>query len=282
VSPFLLAVALAVSLPQATPEPPPTPAPSAASSSQAEDDLEIDPLEPDYVVVNLPTTAPLPRHKLVFRLTHRFARGLSEGDFSDLAADLFGFDGGAQIGLELRFGVTRSTQFGIYRTSDRTIEFFLTQNLLRQGESAPLSLQAEAAVEGLDNFAEEYSPKLGVTLSRHLGDRVALFLSPSYVGNTNLIEADPEDDDSSFVLGMGARLRIAKSTSLLAEVHPRVAGFDNDRDSLVAFGIEHTIGGHAFQLNFQNDLGTTPAQIARGQAGKEDWFIGFNLARKFW
>lgn len=258
------------------------PGPTAEPPQQAaaEDELEIDALEPDYVVVNLPTTARLPRHKLVFRLTHRFSRGLSEGDFGDLLADFFGFDGGAQIGLELRFGVTRSTQLGVYRTSDRTIEFFVTQGLLRE-DKAPVSLQADLAVEGQDNFAEEYSPRLGLTLSRRLGERAALYVSPALVGNTNLFD-DPGEDDSSLVLGLGARLRVAGRTSLLAEYHPRIAGFDNDRAALVAFGIEHTVGGHAFQLNFSNDLGTTPAQIARGQQGKEDWFIGFNLARKFW
>jgi hypothetical protein len=118
-------------------------------------------------------------------------------------------------------------------------------------------------------------------LSRKLGARAALYASPAFVGNTNLADAEGEDD-GSLVLGLGARLRVARRTSLLAEVHPRLAGFDGERASLVAFGIEHTVGGHAFQLNVSNDLGTTPAQIARGQQGQDDWFIGFNLARKFW
>ena len=53
-------------------------------------------------------------------------------------------------------------------------------------------------------------------------------------------------------------------------------------DALVTFGIEKRVGGHAFQLNFSNDLGTTPAQVARGHLGADDWFIGFNLSRKFY
>jgi hypothetical protein len=46
--------------------------------------------------------------------------------------------------------------------------------------------------------------------------------------------------------------------------------------------VEWRVGGHAFQINFSNTLGTTPAQVARGQQGLEDWFIGFNLTRKFY
>ncbi len=48
-----------------------------------------------------------------------------------------------------------------------------------------------------------------------------------------------------------------------------------------AFGIEHRIGGHSFQINFSNDLGTTPAQVARGRR-TDDWHIGFNISRKFY
>jgi len=62
---------------------------------------------------------------------HRFARPLS-GDFGSLAADLFGLDSGAQIGLEYRFGIVPNGEIGIHRTSDRTIEFF-TQYCYRPG-----------------------------------------------------------------------------------------------------------------------------------------------------
>ena len=38
--------------------------------------------------------------------------------------DLFGFDSGGLIGLEVRYGLFRGTQIGVLRTSDRTIELF--------------------------------------------------------------------------------------------------------------------------------------------------------------
>jgi len=251
----------------------------APQAPLVEDELEADPVEPDFVVVNLPTTARLPKGKLAFRVTHRFARGLGAGDFSDLASDFFGLDGGAQIGLELRFGLTRGTQLGIYRTSDRSLEFFLSRSLLRQG-TAPLSLQLDLAIEGLDNFSEEYSPRIGLTSSRRLGTRAALYLAPAFVGNTNLGAAG--GDDGSLVMGLGGRLRVTDKTSLLVEAHPRLFGYDGGRDALVAVGIERVVGGHAFQLSVSNELGTTPAQIARGRQGRDDWFLGFNISRKFY
>jgi hypothetical protein len=253
------------------------PAPAATSAT---DDLEIDPAEPDFTVINLPTTARLPKGKLNFRLTHRFSRALGEGDFGDLAGDLFGFDRGAQIGFEFRYGVAPGFQLGVQRTSERTTEFFGQYQLLREADSG-FGLGLNASIEGLDNFGEEHSPRAALLLSKRLGARSALYVEPAFVGNTNLV--DNGDDDSTLLVGLGARFGLGAGVALVGEISPRLAGFkgDDETDALMTFGLEKRVGGHAFQLNFSNGLGTTPAQVARGQRGS-DWFIGFNLSRKFY
>ena len=261
-------------------------APVAAPQDAEPDDLELDRAEPDFGVVTLPTNLRLPRHKLAFRLTHRFARPLGRGDFSNLASDFFGFDGGAQIGFGLRFGLFSGTQAAVYRLSDRTIQLNLQRELLRQGRH-PVGLSVVASVEGLDNFGEEHSPAVQVVVSRKLGSHGAVYVVPAWVGNTNLTAQEVSSDDSTLVLGLGARLRVSDTVALVGEYLPRIAGYKGDRGSgdrasLLTFGVEKRVGGHAFQLNFSNDLGTTPAQTARGQQGPEDWFIGFNLTRKFY
>jgi hypothetical protein len=282
---------------QAPAAPPATaPAQAAPAAPDYDSDLDVDLSEPDFTLVDLPTNARLPRHKLGFRLTHRFARELGEGDFGDLAADFFGFDGGAQIGLGLRFGLFRGTQLGIYRTSDRTILLHAQQALVREG-GFPLGLSLVGGVEGLNNFGlseatpgstlHEFSPSVGLLLSRRLGTRGAVYVLPSWVGNTRIIPSAPGDDDDSFVLGLGARLRLTGKMYLVGEVHPRLAGYEGDlgsgdADSLATFGVEWTVGGHAFQINFSNGLGTTPAQVARGAEAAGGWYIGFNLSRKFY
>ena len=280
-----------------------TPAPSAdaqAATTPAppayDEDLDPVPAEPDFHVITLPTNLRLPKHKLAFWLTHRFARGLSEGSFGDLASDFFGFDGGAQIGFGLRFGLFRGNQVAVYRTSDRTIQISDQQELLREGGS-PVGLSVVASVEGLNNFGlssapegatrHEFSPSLAFVLSRRLGTRAALYVVPSWVGNTRITPSAPGDEDGTLVLGLGARLRLTRTMALVGEIHPRLAGYAGDLGSgdpaaLASFGVEWRVGGHAFQINFSNDLGTTPAQVARGQQGIDDWHIGFNLTRKFY
>jgi len=110
--------------PQQSPQPAADPAAAAQPAQTSDPDVRLDPLQPDFNLAELPTALRLPPHKLAFRVTHRFTRPLGRGDFGDLLSDFFGFDSGAQIGLELRYGLARGTQIGIYRTSDRTIEIF--------------------------------------------------------------------------------------------------------------------------------------------------------------
>ncbi len=259
---------------------------ASAPPDAAVDDREIDPIQPDFVVINLPTNLRLPRHSMAFALTHRFSRPLAEGSFGDLVGDLFGFDSGAQVGLGLRFGLFAGTETAIYRTNDRAIQFSVKQDLFQQGPRA-LSLGLHAAVEGRDNFGEQYSPALAGIVSRKLGQRAALYAVPAYVWNA-AVEPEVEDDDV-LLLGFGARLLLGRGVSLVAEWTPRVAGYDppspvDPRESAgqpLSFAIEKRVGGHAFQLNFSNGFGTTYTALARG-ASQGDWYIGFNLSRKFY
>jgi hypothetical protein len=256
-----------------------TPPPAAAAP---EDDPDLDPnkAQPDFGLATLATNLRLPRHKMVFRMSHRFGRPLGQGDFSDLLADFFGFDSSALIGLELRYGLIRGGQVGIYRTSDRTIQFFGQYELTSQ-KSFPLGISALVTTEGTDNFSDSYSPAIAGVVSREIGDRAALYIQPAWINNTNPNPAELVDDNSTTVLGLGTRVRIRKSTYLVLEASPRIAGHAPNV-TLISFGIEQQAGGHMFQLNFSNGVGTTMANVARGGSSYDDWYIGFNLSRKFY
>jgi hypothetical protein len=252
--------------------PPPAPPPA-----QSNPDIRVDPLQPDFNLAALPTTLRLPARKWAFRVTHRFTRPLGQGDFGDLASDLFGFDSGAQIGLELRYGLLPGTQIGIHRTSDRTIQLFGQHKFLTERKGAPLGLDAIATFEGTENLTERHQGAIGAIVSRGLARRVELYAEPLWVANSSASETGP---NNTFMVGFGGRLRIRPATYLMAEITPRVAGYDPGV-SQVSFGLEGRAGGHLFQLNFSNGFGTTLGQIARGGVSNDNWFIGFNIARKF-
>jgi hypothetical protein len=82
------------------------------------------------------------------------------------------------------------------------------------------------------------------------------------------------------MIGLGTRLRVTRATYVVAEITPRVAGYEPG-DHQVSFGFEGRAGGHSFQINFSNGFGTTVGQIAGGGVSYDDWYIGFNISRKF-
>lgn len=273
-----LGLAVATATPALAQAPPATP--PAAGAQEDDPDLDPNRAQPDFGLGTLATNLRLPRHKMVFRMSHRFARPVGQGDFSDLVDDFFGFDSGALIGLELRYGLIRGGQVGIYRTSDRTIQFFGQYELTSQ-KSFPLGISALATAEGTDNFRDSYSPGVAAVISREVGDRAALYIQPAWINNTNPDPAELVDDNSTTVLGLGTRVRIRKSTYLVLEASPRITGYAPNV-TLISFGIEQQAGGHLFQLNFSNGVGTTMANVARGGSSYDDWYIGFNLSRKFY
>ena len=264
-----------------------TPAPAsggsaAASTAEAQDDdpdLDVNRAQPDFTLIGLPTTLRLPARKSAFRITHRFGRPLGAGDFTDLVEDFFGFDSGANIGFEYRYGILAATQIAVHRTNNRTIQFMLEREVVGQSEDFPIGISAVASAEGTNNFKDSYSPALGVLLSREFTDRAAVYVEPFWVNNTNPLPTELADDNNTLLVGLGARLRLTPGLYGVFEMTPRVAGFDPGKTQ-VGFGIEKRSGGHSFQINVGNAFGTTFAQMARG--GTDDWYIGFNISRKFY
>jgi Membrane bound beta barrel domain (DUF5777) len=268
------APAVAQDQPAQTQPPPDQPAPSARAVNLA---------QPDFTVVSLPTTLRMPQWKSAFRVTHRFGRPLGEGDFGDLLGDFFGFDSGAQIGLEFRIGIWDGVQVGIHRTSsDRTIQLFGQGNLWRQSEGRIVGIDVIAAAEGTGNFTNKFGGAFGAAISREVPNRGAVYVEPIFVLNAATLggAVDPPEDNTFFI-GLGARVRLWSTPwYLVGEWAPRVTGYEPGIDH-GSFGIERRAGGHSFQVNFSNSFATTYSQIARGGFNSDDWFIGFNISRKF-
>jgi hypothetical protein len=252
----------------------------AASNAPRFDDEVLIPAEPDFTLIALPTALRVPVHKSAFRVTHRFLRPLNGGDFGDLFGDAFGLDNGAQIGLEYRYGIITNGQIGVYRTSDKTVEFFAEYGLFRQGQQLPVEIAVIASTEGGDNFKDAKTPSLGAVLSRRVGKHAAFYVEPIWVNNSNPLPKALVDHNDTFMIGLGARIRVRPTVYVVAELTPRVAGYRPGSPS-GGFAIEKHAGGHQFQLNFSDSFATTMGQIARGGPEPTNWYLGFNISRKF-
>ena len=253
------------------------PAPPQPALTSGSDDADLVIAEPDFRVLNLPSTLRLPLRGSSFQLTHRFNGNLRQGSFTENSSSLFGLDQGAAVGFEFRFGVARHLQAAVYRTAiDKTFQFHGKYDAVRQGASIPVSLSALVSIEGADNFQEHYSPAIGVAVSRLVADRLAIYATPVWVHNT---AAALDIDRGTFFVGVGGRLRVSATVYVVGEVVPRVSGYRPDK-AAYGFAIEKRAGGHLFQLNVNNGQGTTFGQLARG-GFSDSLFLGFNLARKF-
>lgn len=284
---LLIALAAALNLTTAAPGGPVPP---------RRDDAALNRAEPDFVVINLPTTLRLPRFKSNFRLTHRFAGNLRNGTFGQQASSLFGIDQGAIIGFEYRFAVATHTQAAFYRSSfDKTIQLHGKYDAWQQHGSMPVSVSPLVSVEGTNNFQEKFAPALGAAVSRQFGARGAAYVTPVWVHNTAAsLEAVTHDHDpaarsdvagsfgsrNTTYVGLGGRMRIGGSTYVAGEVAVRAQGYAPDRPAY-GVSVEKRVGAHMFSLTFTNGFGTTFAQVARGGAANS-LFLGFNLGRKFY
>jgi hypothetical protein len=244
---------------------------------QSDPDIPVDALQPDFTLAALPTTLRVPKGKSAFRVTHRFTRSLGQGDFGDLLSDFFGFDNGAQIGLEFRYGLLPGTQVGIHRTSNRTIQIFGQHNLLNERAGRRFGLDGLVTIEGDDNLSERHRSAIGAILSKSLQRAGTVYVEPIFVVNANPFDVG---DEHTVMIGIGTRLRVTRATYIVAEVTPRLAGYDPGEHQ-VSVAFEGRAGGHAFQINVSNGFGTTLGQLAAGGVSYDDWYIGFNISRKF-
>jgi hypothetical protein len=256
-----------------TPDQAATQPPTAAQ--QARDETEQN-------VITVPTTEPIHRFGSHFRITHRFSRELGRGGFGDLAADMFGLDEGAVIGLDYRFAPTSNLQLGVYRSMLlRTIQFSTRYDAIRQSDTRPISISGLLAVEGINNFRDDHAPTIGVVVSRTHGRRLALYASPTFVWHSAAAPVSPlgNTQENTAYVGLGSRVMLPKTTYIALEITPRLTGFTPE-SSAWGIGIEKHTRGHLFQLNFTNSFGTTYGQVARGGTSG-NVYLGFNIARKF-
>jgi hypothetical protein len=287
---LLLGVAGARSAFAQTATPPPA---AVAPPTQPDDDPAVlDPVEPDYVVVNLPTTLRVPKWKGNFRLTHRFAGNLMNGDFGYQLGNLFGIDQGAIIGFEYRMGLPKGVEAAAFRTSfDKTIQLYTKWDGIRQKGKVPVAISPVVSIEGVNNFQDQYAMAYGASISRSVAQRVGVYAQPFFVTNTaaNLepvghthdagTSEDSHEHRNTFYVGLGARIRLRPSLYATGEFVPRVDGY-SPNDPAYGFGVEARVGQHVFSLTFTNTFSTTFSQLARGGT-PDSLYLGFNLARKF-
>jgi hypothetical protein len=246
----------------------------------------------DYYLVNLPTTAVRLPRSLHVRFTHRFSDPAFRG--RDRLGQLFGFDSSSVSSFGLEAGIFRRLSLVAYRApyprfaGGPTIELGPVFPLLRQAEGAPLSFSLRTTVEGQQNFTRRYTANVMPVFSRAFHERVELFAAPGFhfwVPHRTLTADFPvtpnEARDQMFSGGLGLSFRFRPQAAVVAEWHPRLAGFRRfEARNVYSFAVQRTTGAHTFALTFSNTQSSTTSRMVTD--GLNDLRIGFNLYRRLW
>ncbi len=264
--------------------PPQAVAPAASTSGVPVDPFAREGAFFGMQVVNVPNGKPMKKGGVDFAIQHRFSQAISDAGLGGA----FGFDSGATVAYGVRVGLTNRLSVGFMRTNlFKTIEFSSMLHLVRQSASSPVTLAVRGGVEGRSNFHEKYSPFLQPVVTRTFADRVSLSASPIIAFNTrdeaSFLPPDlqfGEEHNSTVSIGLGAGVRMLRSTSVVGEYIPRLWGFHGeikDRPG-VSMGLQKSTYRHTFELVVTRQLPMTTSQYA---VQGDDYFkIGFNIYRR--
>jgi hypothetical protein len=227
---------------------------------------------------------------LLFMISHRFGK-LNSG-----AYDFFGLDQ-ATIRLGFEYGIGERLSVGIGRSSyQKAYDGFVKYKILRQSSgdrTMPLTMTWFSSMdlfslkwqdtERKNYFSSRLSFVHQLLLARKFSDKFSLQVSPTFI-HKNLVLTEAEDNDT-FAMGVGGRLKLTQRVSVNAEYFYLMPGSvaDNFVNPL-SIGFDIETGGHVFQLHFTN---TQPMfergfiTETRGKWTNGDIYFGFNLSRVF-
>lgn len=227
-------------------------------------------------LINVATPYPVGQRKLEVLFTHRFQQTINDGS----SHDLWGLDGGADVGIGLTVGVWSGLDLSVYRSSfQENFELAGKYLILEQAPRVPLTIAARAGADLLEREGVEDAtrPFAQLLLARRLRPGVNLLLSPSWVGDTPRLK-------DAFNVPVGLTFALPRNYLVELEYVPENRDLDESRAAWhVAFS--RALGGHIFEVVLGNSRATTVDQILGGDfaAGFEtdDVRLGFNIVRDF-
>jgi hypothetical protein len=244
-------------------------------------------------IINGHSIERMEKRQLEFRISHRF------GEVSRGLYDLYGLDM-STIHFSLEYGVTDWLEIGAGRSGfEKTVDGFAKFSILRQSSGAKkmpihLSYVVSTEVNGLkwsdptvtNYFSSRVSFVHQLLIARKFSDSFSMEINPTFV-HRNLVKEAIEPNDL-YALGVGARYKITKRTSLNAEyyyVYRRNAKYlDTKYYNPLSVGIDIETGGHVFQIMLTNCGAMREAGFIGKTTGNwldKDFRLGFNISRTF-
>jgi len=239
-------------------------------------------------VINGQSMEMLGRGVLDVRILHRF------GLISDGPKQLFGLDQ-ASMRLGFDYGITDNLGVGVGRsTLNKELDAFFKFRAIRQGANggSPVSVLWVSGVTvqtmpWADTTRKNYfSSRVAyyhqIIIGRKFSKAFSLQVSPIMVHRNLVAKAD--QDNNTWALGIGGRLKLSKRTAFVVDYHPILAGREPGTKDPLSAGFDIETGGHVFQLHFSNSVGMNEKAFITGTTNdfwKGEIRFGFNLSRVF-
>jgi hypothetical protein len=247
---------------------------AAAQESSPYEPLRRDTLGTRFVNVATPYTIGARTIEVLF--THRFQQRVQDGDSSDL----WGLDGGSDVGIGLGVGLTRHLDLTLLRSSfQENFELAGKFLVLEQAPRVPLSVALRAGADRLEREGVEdpTRPFAQLLLSRRLAPGFHLLAAPSWVRDTPRLR-------NAFNVPLGVALALPRGNLVEVEVVPENRDLD---ESVTAWHVawSKAVGGHVFEVVVGNSRAVTVDQLLGGDSAaffeEGDVRLGFNLVRDF-
>jgi hypothetical protein len=232
-------------------------------------------------LIDVATPFTVGRRRLEFLVTHRFRQPVNQGGTGH---NLYGLDGGADVGFGFTYGLLRHLDLSVYRSQfQEDYELAGKLQLLDQSRRVPLSAAVRAGADllGQQSVEDPHRPFAQLLLSRRLAAGWNVFVSPSWVHGTPLLR-----NAWNVPVGLTAPLpgRWLLDGELIAANRALRHQPGASRFAWHA-AIAKQLGWHLFQVVAGNSRATTVDQIVGGDfAGgftTRDVRLGFNLIRYF-
>jgi hypothetical protein len=243
-------------------------------------------------IINAQTTEMLGARNLDFRVAHRF------GNAGDPGAEhtLFGLDNSSDIRIAFEYGITSNLMAGVSRSKYAELyEGFVKYRVLQQttNNKTPLSIAligntgiSTQRREEYTNTTRRISYLAQAVLSRKFSQSFSFEVLPTFLHRNFVKDADDEND--IFAIGAGGRLKVTRSSAIIADYYYIFSSFRNRSGSgyymPLGIGWEVETGGHVFSLMFSNADGLVENNYLADT--NDSWLNGgfkfsFNISRVF-
>jgi hypothetical protein len=213
-------------------------------------------------IINVETNETVRKKNLDFRISHLFGNIGSESGGS--IHNLYGLDQSVDIRLGLHYGITDKLTVGVSRVKrNENLEGQIKYRLIEQTSNGkiPVSVTAFsnltytiATSEILVKDAYRLTYLTQLILARKFSPGFSFVLIPAFL-HRNLVEDD--DQNNTFSLSGGFRLRFTPSSSLIAD-YAYTFGRENVKEDyydVFGLGLEIETGGHVFTIMLTNASG---------------------------